>query len=323
MKLHTDREMFSNAIQATSQMLGMAPEFVEKDYWICQILQQLSRHPQRERIVWKGGTSLSKAYGLIKRFSSDVDFAVLLEGLSQNQQKKLVARIGKDTTADMEELDMPEVTIKNNRFRKTYHGYSSVLNSRKESLNFLGNHVIIEINTYSNPYPYVRRSIKPFISEMMEQRGLDSMIEELDMKPFELNVLDKRRTLCEKVVSLIRFSFEDDAIAGVASKIRHFYDLYYLMRDMECAEYYKTCFAKDLIALIAHDKDEFDRPPKWKEADILTSPLFIDFGLLWKKVSGIYNTEIGALSYGTIPTSDEILESLSRLFNEVKKIIKQ
>ena len=32
MKLHTDREMFSNAIQATSQMLGMAPEFVEKGY---------------------------------------------------------------------------------------------------------------------------------------------------------------------------------------------------------------------------------------------------------------------------------------------------
>lgn len=152
MKLHTDREMFSNAIQATSQMLGMAPEFVEKDYWICQILQQLSRHPQRERIVWKGGTSLSKAYGLIKRFSSDVDFAVLLEGLSQNQQKKLVARIGKDATADMEELDMPEVTIKNNRFRKTYHGYSSVLNSRKESLNFLGNHVIIEIISTSKTY---------------------------------------------------------------------------------------------------------------------------------------------------------------------------
>lgn len=95
MKLHTDKEMFSNAIQATSQMLGMAPEFVEKDYWICQILQQLSRHPQRERIVWKGGTSLSKAYGLIKQFSSDVDFAVLLEGLSQNQQKNSWQESGK------------------------------------------------------------------------------------------------------------------------------------------------------------------------------------------------------------------------------------
>lgn len=321
MKLHKNKEQFSNAIQVASQELGIAPEFVEKDYWICQILQRLSRHPQNERIVWKGGTSLSKAYGLIQRFSSDVDFAVLLEGLSQNQQKKFVAKIGRDTTADLEELDMPEGSIKNNRFRKTYHGYTSVLSRRKDTLNFLGNHVIVEINTYGNPYPYVRRAIKTFITEMMQRRGLDSMIENLDMMPFELNVLDKRRTLCEKVVSLIRFSFEDDTIAGVASKIRHFYDLYYLLQDEDCAEYLKTMFPGHLVELIAHDKAEFDRPPKWKEANILSSPLFIDFSSLWKKISGIYNSEVGALSYGTIPTSDEILESSSRLFGEVKRII--
>lgn len=92
---------------------------------------------------------------------------MLLEGLSQNQQKKLVAKIGRDTTADMEELDVPDGTIKNNRFRKTYHGYTSVLGCKKEALNFLGNHVIVEINTYGNPYPYLRRAIKPFITEMM------------------------------------------------------------------------------------------------------------------------------------------------------------
>ncbi len=321
MKLHNDREQFSNAIQVTSQELGMAPEFVEKDYWICQILQSLSRHPQNERIVWKGGTSLSKAYGLIKRFSSDVDFAVLLEGLSQNQQKKLVAKIGRDTTVDMKELDVPEGTIKNNRFRKTYHGYTSVLGLKKEALNFLGNHVIVEINTYGNPYPYIRRAIKPFITEMMQRRGLNSMIEELDMMPFELNVLDKRRTLCEKVVSLIRFSFENDEFAGVASKIRHFYDLFYLMQDDECVEYLNSTFSEDLIQLIAHDKAEFDRPPKWKTSEILTSPLFVDFDSLWKRVSGVYNSEVGALSYGAIPSSDEILASSSRLFEMVKRII--
>lgn len=322
MKLHHDRKMFDDAIHATSQELDMAPEFVEKDYWICQILQNLSRHPQKERIVWKGGTSLSKAYGLIKRFSSDVDFAVLLEGLSQNQQKKLVSKIGRDTTADLEELDMPEVTIKNNRYRKTYHGYKSVLGSRKESLGFLGNHVIVEINTYGNPYPYVRRTIKPFISEMMARRGLDNMTDGLDMMPFDLKVLDKRRTLCEKVVSLIRFSFEDDATAGIASKIRHFYDLYYLMRDEECAEYLRSDFASDLMLLIAHDKAEFDRPPLWKTSDIMTSPLFVDFSTLWKKVSHVYTSEVGALSYGAIPTGDEILESSARLFSEVKRILK-
>ncbi len=321
MKLHKDRELFSNAIHATAQEFGMAPEFVEKDYWICQILQRLSRHPLSERIVWKGGTSLSKAYGLIKRFSSDVDFAVLLTGLSQNQQKKLVAKIGRDTTADLEELYMPEETIKNNRFRKTYHAYTSVLGRKNENLNFLGNHVIVEINTYGNPYPYVIQNIKPFITEIMQQRGLDSLIEELDMQPFELNVLDKRRTLCEKAVSLIRFSFEDDAIAGVASKIRHFYDLYYLLQDNECIEYLNTIFPEDVIQLIIHDKAEFDRPPKWKNSDVLTSPLFRDFELLWTKIAVIYNSEMGALSYGAIPSSDEIQKSVSRLFEIIKACI--
>lgn len=323
MKLHDDSELFANAIQATSQEFGMAPEFVEKDYWICQILQRLSRHSQRECVVWKGGTSLSKAYGLISRFSSDVDFAVLLDGMSQNQQKKLVARVGRDTTVDLEELDMPEVTIKNNHFRKTYHGYKSVIDRRNEALGFLGNHVIVEINTYGNPYPYERRSIQSFITEMMERRGLYAMIDELDMMPFELNVLDKRRTLCEKVVSLIRFSFENDAVVGVASKVRHFYDLYYLLRDKDCADYFKSTFSSDLINLIAHDKTEFDRPPLWKSSDIMKSPLFLDFNSIWRKVSIVYNTEVAALSYGPIPTSDEILESSMRLFDEVKRIVGQ
>lgn len=322
MRLHRDKNQFAGAIQVTSQELGIAPEFVEKDYWICQILQRLSRHPQNKRIVWKGGTSLSKAYKLIKRFSSDVDFAVLLEGLSQNQQKKLVARIGKDIVVDLEELDMPEITIKNNRFRKTYHGYTSVLGKRKDTLNFLGNHVIVEINTYGNPYPFVNKSIKPFITEMMEQRELYAMIKEMDMMPFKLNILDKRRTLCEKVVSLIRFSFEDDEVSGIASKIRHFYDIYYLMNDNECIEYFNSTFTEDFIKLIAHDKAEFDRPSKWKNSDILESPLFVDFNSLWNKVSGVYNSELGALSYGTIPTSIEILETFSHLLENIKHTYK-
>lgn len=321
MKLHDNRELFANALRATSQELGIALEFVEKDYWICQILQRLSRHSQKARIVWKGGTSLSKAYGLIKRFSSDVDFAVLLDGLSQNQQKKLVAKIGKDTTVDLTELDMPEATVKNNRFRKTYHAYKSLVNRRNKDLNFLGNHVIVEINTYGNPYPYVKRSIKPFITEMMERHGLNVMIEEQDMSPFNLNVLDKRRTLCEKVVSLIRFSFENDAVAGLASKIRHFYDLYYLMQDKECMEYLYSDFSKDLINLIAHDKTEFDRPPLWRTSDTIMSPLFVDFNSIWNKVSSVYQTEVGALAYEPIPASGEILESSGRLFDEVKHII--
>lgn len=323
MNLHDNKETFAQAIRATSQELGIAPEFIEKDYWICRILQRLSSNPLSERIVWKGGTSLSKAYGLIKRFSSDVDFAVLLEGLSQNQQKKLVSKIGKETTVDLEEFDVPEGTIKNNKFRKTFHRYESVLGEKKKSLNFLGDYVIVEINTYGNPYPYVKKRIKSFITEMLERRGLYSSIKEFDIEPFELNVLDKRQTLCEKIVSLLRFSFEDNVTAGIASKIRHFYDIYYLTQDIDCIEYINSVFPNDLQQLIAHDKAEFDRPPKWKNTNIIESPLFSDFDSIWKQLSVIYKTEVGALSYSSIPTTNDIHTATKHLLERVKAIIEQ
>lgn len=44
MKLHENRQLFADAVRVTSETMGIAPEFVEKDYWICQILQNLSRH---------------------------------------------------------------------------------------------------------------------------------------------------------------------------------------------------------------------------------------------------------------------------------------
>ena len=75
---------------------------------------------------------------------------------------------------------------------------------------------------------------------------MDSFIEEYDLHPFELNILDKRRTLCEKVVSLLRFSFMDNPVQGLTGKIRHFYDIYFLLDDRECMEYVEQDFIKDL-----------------------------------------------------------------------------
>lgn len=93
------------------------------------------------------------------------------------------------------------------------------------------------------------------------------------------------------------------------------------MHDEECKEYINSGFSADLLKLIVHDKAEFDRPPKWKSSDVLLSPLFTDFGIIWNKISGVYTSEVGALSYGVMPTSDEIMESSFSLFIKVKRII--
>lgn len=321
MKLHENKEQLADAIRITSAELGIPQKFVEKDYWICQILQRLSRMPQTERTVWKGGTSLTKGYGIIQRFSSDVDLAIIGEGLSNNQQKKLVLHLGKDTTIDLEETEEFGESIKNSRFRKTYHSYPSVIDRTDTSLDFLGNYVIVEINTYGNPYPFVRQFVKPFITEMMEKRQLEGLIAQLDMAPFELNVLDKRRTMCEKVVSLLRFSFEEDPMAGLTSKVRHFYDLHFLMKDKECHEYLDSSFPVEIRELVAHDKAEFDRPPLWKTSEVLHSPLLTSFSEMWKRIAPVYQSEVGALSFGELPKPEEVSQSMDSLIRIVQKAL--
>lgn len=64
------RELFSEA----AVRLGMTPAVVEKDFWVTWVLDRLFAAPDLARLLmFKGGTSLSKAYGLIERFSEDID----------------------------------------------------------------------------------------------------------------------------------------------------------------------------------------------------------------------------------------------------------
>lgn len=322
MNLHENKKDFANAIELTANEFGIPPEFVEKDYWICHILQNLSRLDKEVMCVWKGGTSLAKAYNLINRFSSDVDFAILTDLLSQNQQKKLVAKIGHYSTIGLTEINDIS-TRKNNRFRKTYHSYESVIREHDPKLDFLGDFVIVEINTYGNPYPFERRKVSPFITEMMQRRNLEKLIEEFDMMPFELNVLDKRQTMCEKIVSLLRFSFTEPNCSGLKEKIRHFYDLHFLFDDDQCKKYLYEGFPNDLIDLIRHDKEEYDRPPLWKNSDILTSILFTDFDNLWRTLTPEYTSVLASLCYGDIPKPAEIANSIKQLLQYVKNIIEK
>jgi hypothetical protein len=84
---------FEGAVTAAADSLGLAPLFVEKDYWVTQMLRSLhERCPGA--FVLKGGTSLSKGYGLIERFSEDVDILMLpAKGDSAASRERLLARI--------------------------------------------------------------------------------------------------------------------------------------------------------------------------------------------------------------------------------------
>lgn len=98
MRLHENWELFSDALQAASRPLeegglGIKSIFIEKDYWICRSLSLMAGNDKDNRAIFKGGTSLTKAYGIGSRFSEDIDIAISEAWtLSGNQLKMLIKR---------------------------------------------------------------------------------------------------------------------------------------------------------------------------------------------------------------------------------------
>lgn len=122
MRLHTDKKLFFDTIRAASQHIGIKVEFVEKDYWITLVLFCLAKSNYVSECVFKGGTSLSKGFGLIERFSEDVDIAIINNRWkSGNGIKTSIRAVEKEITCDLNELQLGGLTSKGSRFRKSVY----------------------------------------------------------------------------------------------------------------------------------------------------------------------------------------------------------
>lgn len=310
MTLHaSDIKTFSDAIRAASEYLKINSVFVEKDYWITLVLNKLSKTKFASETVFKGGTSLSKGFGLINRFSEDVDIAIInAEDKSGNVVKNIIRTVEKEITQELTEVNLEGVTSKGSRFRKSVFEYESIDKQYKN------NRLIVEINSFANPFPYQQCSIKSFIYDFLKETNNSKYIEEYSLQPFTINVLKKDQTLLEKLISLIRFSFEENAVQSISTKIRHFYDLYYLMNDSECNNFIKsTDFKKRFHEILVHDKELFDEPENWQSKQLNESPLITDFTNIWQQLKEIYKTELTALAFSEIPSEEKVSGSFKEL----------
>lgn len=316
MKLHNDKELFSILVTLAAKSLRVTPAFVEKDYWITLILYNLANSSYSDSVVFKGGTSLSKGYRLINRFSEDIDIAMIEKSLSSNAIKTKIRNIEKEITIGFTETVEPNITSKGSIFRKSVFEYPSSISGI-----LTGNtarRIIVEINSFANPYPYVKQRISSFITEFLLETNQQETIEKYNLQGFSLNVLDKRRTMIEKLVSLVRFSFSENPTQAIQSKIRHFYDLYYLVKDAECTEYIRTAqFEIDFSELLAHDKVAFDTPEGWRMKDIVESPLMTSFPAMWESLRTVYQNELAQLAFTEVPDEKEIADSFENIVNRI------
>lgn len=314
MTLHLENILFHELINLTAAELKINPLFIEKDYWITVVLKRLSESKFESESVFKGGTSLSKGYELIERFSEDVDIALINNNAKTgNEIKSIIRSIEKEMTKDLSELQVAGVTSKGSRFRKSVFEYEST-NAKNQS-----NKLIVEVNSFANPFPFKRLLIKSLMFDFLTRSKNEKYIEQFKLEPFEVNVLNKEQTLMEKTVSLIRASFESNPEESIAKKIRHFYDLYFLMNDAECVEFVKSNkFIKEFEKILKQDKEMFDEPIGWKNKSLKESPLINDFENVWKQVKETYKTELSVLAYTPIPDEKKVAGRFKELMKRLQ-----
>lgn len=176
--------------------------------------------------------------------------------------------------------------------------------------------LLVEINSFANPYPFQRCKLQSFLTEFLQKTGNEQLIKEYDMQPFEVNVLDRRRTLTEKLVSLLRCSLADNYMPELTAKIRHFYDLHFLLNDEEIQSYLKSnTFKSDFANLFTQDKQRFDKPEGWQNKDIMDSPIIMDLHSVWSTLCKVYSRELPNLAYKEIPTIESIEDSMGLLLS--------
>jgi hypothetical protein len=225
----------------SASRLGMNPAIVEKDFWVCWILKLLFAEPAlKNQMVFKGGTSLSKVFGLIDRFSEDIDLVLdwrLLgyeqEGAndpynanqSRTQQNRYNAEMNAKAVAYIRDTLLPQL---NNLFAPISGVVARIDEDDPHTVNvfypaafaadYIRPAVRLEIGPLASWVPSSSHPIKAYAAQVFP--------EAFSNPDFEVVAIDAERTFWEKATILHQEAHRPGAIPARYS--RHYYDLYKL-----------------------------------------------------------------------------------------------
>lgn len=315
--------------QASSRS-GLPAGAIEKDWWVTLALKAVFQTPWAQHLVFKGGTSLSKAWGLIDRFSEDIDLVLdrkvlnYADELSKTQIKALrrdacafisgefrqvleAELLTMGIPADTFSLTVKETTAHDRDPQVLVLNYTSVLDKDP----YLREAVLIEIGARSLREPAEQREIGSIISQALNNH-------EVAGAPFSILTVTPPRTFLEKIFLLHEeFSKTDDKVKSERMS-RHLYDIERIMRT----EYGEQALSdKDLYQGIIAHREKFNalRGLDYK----LHQPATISFlppTLLLKEWEADYRSMRESMFYGESLSFNELMDRLTILQKRVNAI---
>lgn len=294
---------------------------VEKDWWVVQTLSVIFSMKYADFLIFKGGTSLSKAWNLIQRFSEDIDFALDREflGFTGELSKGDIKKLRRKSYQFITEIFTEELKNKFSEF-----GFENVLVKYREVENhdqdpliieiyyptltnkesYLKPAVLVEVGSRSLKEPFTQRSFGAIISEVFADRPFAD-------KPITIPVVNPERTFLEKIFLLHEeFQKPQDKIR-VERLSRHLYDI----EKLSQTEYAKIALQDtELYNTIVKHREKFTPISGIDYANHTPEKIrFIPPDTILKDWKQDYETMIQVMIYDNPLTFDELIKQLTEL----------
>jgi len=323
---------------AAARRIGTTEQNVEKDFWVCWTLDALfHRLPAGgPRLLFKGGTSLSKAFGLISRFSEDIDVTVFRGDLGESGSlEELEGLSGKKRRARLDAIKAACQAYIDDHLRPQLHAVLAAALSdagrKPDAARILGDQAEPDAQTLLFHYPsvlmpadeYVRPSVR---IESGAKSALDPHIlagvepyiareaSQLDLAVPGITAIEPRRTFWDKVIILhgLRRWFEKrDELRQEGQRVtRHYYDLHCLVHaDIGPAAAADLAMAAECVR---HARMFFGRPDLDLETAVPGMFVLVPTPKMVDRLRRDYDSTAGMI-LGPIPSFDDVMASIADL----------
>jgi hypothetical protein len=247
-----DTAEFEPTLDAVAERLGISPMAVEKDYWVSEVLRVLvTTFP--DDFIFKGGTSLSKGYGIVERFSEDIDVLVLPRDRGRGAVDKLMKAMGEAAAAGVGGA-ASGAGAETGRHRAFAISYPAT----RAPTPLIATSVLLEMGVRGGPHPHERVAIGSLLGDALRDAETD-LDEYEDLAPFQVEVLHPARTLLEKLVHIhglaVELATDEDRLPPPRCG-RHFYDVHQLLDDERVLDFLRD---RDQMLRVISSIDEVTR----------------------------------------------------------------
>ncbi len=299
---------------------------VEKDFWVCWTLKRLFEHPElSKQLIFKGGTSLSKVYGLIDRFSEDVDLILdwrvvnseqePMGERSKTKQQKLNAELNERACEYIAESMMPmleealgshcQLEVKTDE-RDQGHIVRVEYPQTADTSGLLP-YIQLEVGPLASWLPNSENTIRPYAAE--------DFPDQFDDPVCPVRAIDAERTFWEKATILHHEAHRPEDSVLPERYSRHYYDLHLMASDKKL----KADALGNLALLddVVHFKKKF-YPRAWANYDAAKPGTFklIPPSYILDPMREDYSA-MQDMIFGRCPSFAEIIESLTELESEI------